>query len=239
MVGVEAGSGAQADAAPYHAFPGAQAAGKKGGLDPLLSSVFADAHRLELIDQKPEAAIDATGLSATTRSAHYARRLRDGNRRYRVPKHPKLTLVCHTTTHLIAAALSGVGPGYDFPLFEPAMLKAAWNLPIDRLLADSGYDSEANHCMAREGLGIRSTVIALNPRNRGRRWPKARYRRQMKRRFHRRKYGQRWQAESVFSRLKRRLGSCLRGRSDEARDRETYLKVLTLNLMILAAAAER
>jgi len=171
------------------------------------------------------------------RSTHYARRLRDGNRRYRLPKFPKLTIVCDNHSHLIAAALATVGPSYDFPLFEPAMLRASWNLEIDRLLADSGYDSEDNHRIARQGLGIRSTVIKLNPRNRGRRWPKARYRRQMRRRFHRRKYGQRWQAESVISRMKRRLGSALRARSDAARQRESDLRVLTHNLMILAGSS--
>jgi hypothetical protein len=176
-------------------------------------------------------------MEATLRSAHYARRRRDGNRRYRNRRHPKLTLVCHTTSHLVASALATVGPGYDAPLLRPALLKASWNLDVDRLLADSGYDSEPNHRVAREGLGIRSTVIALNPRRWGRRWPRTRFRRQMRRRFHRRKYGQRWQGESVISRIKRRLGSALRGRSDESRARESHLKVLTHNLMILAGSS--
>ena len=144
--------------------------------------------------------------------------------------------MCHTQSHLVAAALATVGPSYDCTLFEPAMLQASWNLDTDRLLADSGYDSESNHVMARQGLGIRSTVIALNPRRAGRkgRWPRQRYRRQMKKRFHRRKYGQRWQVESVVSRIKRRLGSALRGRGDEAREREVCLKIFTHDLMILA-----
>ena len=115
------------------------------------------------------------------------------------------------------------------------MLAASWNLEVDRLLADSGYDAEPNHRMAREHMGVRSTVIALNRRG-SRKWPKQPYRRQMARRFHRRKYGQRWQVESVFSRLKRRLGAALRGRSDESRNREMHMKVLTHNLMILAGS---
>jgi len=176
-------------------------------------------------------------LEATVRSAHYARRRRDGNRRYRNRRYPKLTIVCHTKSHLIASAVTDLGPSYDFRQFESAMLRASWNLEIDRLLADSGYDSEADHRMAREHLGIRSTVIKLNPRRWGRRTPKTRYRRQMRRRFHRRKYGQRWQAESVISRLKRRLGAGLRGRSDESRGRESHLKVFTHNLMILAGSS--
>ena len=156
-------------------------------------------------------------------------------------KWPKLTLVAHTASHLIAAAHVSVGPSQDYRLFEPTLVRAAWNLDIDRLLADGGYDSEENHRVAREGLGIRSSVINLNRRGKGagrrpspRKWARGRYRRQMYRRFHRRKYGQRWQAESVISRLKRRLGSALRGRSDQSREREIHVKVATHNLMLLA-----
>jgi hypothetical protein len=198
-----------------------------------------------LIDEKPEAAIDSTGLEGSVRSAHYARRLRDGNRRYRKRKHPKLTVVCHTQTHLVAAALATVGPSYDVDLFEPAMLRAAWNLQIDRVLADAGYDSEPNHRLARQGLGIRSSVIKLNRRGRfnqrtggRRRLPAGTYRRQMATRFHCRRYRQRAQAESVISRIKRRLGAALRGRSDAARQRESDLRVFTHNLMILAGSSQ-
>lgn len=189
-----------------------------------------------MVDERPEAAVDSTGMEATLRSAHYARRRRDGNRRYRNRRYPKLTIVCDTRSHLVAAALATVGPSYDYGLFRPALLQASWNVAFDRVLADGGYDAEDNHRMAREGLGIRSTVINLNPRGK-RTWPKARYRRQMARRFHRRVYGQRWQAESVISRIKRRLGSALRGHSDEARARESHVKVFTHNLMILAGSS--
>lgn len=48
-------------------------------------------------------------------------------------------------------------------------------------------------------------------------------------------FGQRWQVESAFSRHKRRLGSALGGRSDASRERECQLRVLTHNLMLLAA----
>ena len=53
---------------------------------------------------------------------------------------------------------------------------------------------------------------------------------------HKRVFGQRWQAESAFSRHKRRLGSAVNGRSDDSRKRECFLRVLTHNLMLLAAA---
>jgi hypothetical protein len=196
-----------------------------------------------LSDERAEVAIDSTGMEAPVRSAHYARRLRDGNRRYRKRKYPKLTLVCDTRTHLIASAVTTLGPSYDVDLFGPALLRASWNLEIDRVLADAGYDSEPNHQLARGGLGVRSSVIKLNPRGRvrssgrRRRLPVGKYRRQMARRFHRHAYRQRAQAESVISRFKRRLGAGLRGRSDEARRRENDIRVVTHNLMILAGSS--
>ena len=61
----------------------------------------------------------------------------------------------------------------------------------------------------------------------------ARYRNQVKKRFPKRKYRQRWQVESVFSRMKRRLGYALRARDEQARKAECLFRVLTYNLMIL------
>lgn len=159
-------------------------------------------------------------------------------------KWPKITLVCDTQSHLIASALMSIGPSQDSPLLEETLVKAVWHLDIDCLLADGGYDAEHNHALARERLGIRSTVINLNRRGRdsnhqicSRKWAKTRYRRQMYRRFFKRVYGQRWQIESVISRLKRRLGSVLRGQSDSAKERDCHMKIVTHDLMVLAAAA--
>ena len=114
------------------------------------------------------------------------------------------------------------------------MDEAACHARWDRVLADAAYDAERNHATAREDWRIRSTVIRINRRGR-RKWPRTKYRRQMRRRFHKRKYGQRWQAESCFSRHKRLLGDALRSRSFPAWERECYLRVVTHNLMILAA----
>lgn len=105
-------------------------------------------------------------------------------------------------------------------------------MPFDRLLADAGYDAEHNHRLCRERLGIRSTVIPIN-RRRGRKWPKSKYRRQMKRRFFKRVYGQRWQVESAISRNKRRLGAELRARRWPSQKEECLYRVLSHNLMIL------
>jgi transposase len=100
-------------------------------------------------------------------------------------------------------------------------------------LGDKAYDAEHNHRPCREELGIRGTVIPINKRDTGRTRPKTKDRRQMRGRFFKRKYGQRWQAESGFSRHKRRLGSALTTRDDTTQRREMLLRVPTHNLMIL------
>ncbi len=156
----------------------------------------------------------------------------------------KLAVTCDTQSHFLTAATASLGPTNDAPQFRPLMAQASLVIGYDRVLADAAFDSEEGHRFCREELGIRSTVIPLNRRNQGRKWPKTRYRRQMVRRFrkrpknsrYRRVYGQRWQAESVFSRHKRLLGSALGGKSDASRERECYLRVLTHDLMLLAAA---
>jgi hypothetical protein len=147
-----------------------------------------------------------------------------------------------TASHLFLSACVSKGPSQDSPQLRPAVRAAQARCPLDTLLGDAAYDAEHNHADSR-GLGIRSTVFPLNRRNRGRKWPKTRYRRQMVRRFrkkprgsrHKRVYGQRWQAESGFSRQKRLLGSALRARKWDNQKREILLRVLTHNLMLLAA----
>lgn len=147
---------------------------------------------------------------------------------------PKLTAVFDAATHLITGVVVGHGPSQDSPQFIPAIRQAAANLRPTRVLADKGYDAEHNHTLCRRELGIRSTAIALNPRTAGRKWPKTRYRRLMKRRFPKLKYRQRAQAESGFSRHKRRLGSALTARGDQSQHQEMRLRVMAHNLMLLA-----
>jgi len=137
---------------------------------------------------------------------------------------------------LFAAAVISDGPSQDSPQFPQALRQACRHLAIDRLLGDAGYDGEHNHRLARESLGIRSTVIALNRRN-TRRWPTARYRRQMKRAFPRRIYGRRWHVEAAISQMKRCLGCELRATSAGGRTEEILWKVLTHDLSILRRVA--
>jgi Transposase DDE domain len=211
---------------------GAAAPVKKSGFDGLLDAVFGHAQKCNMVGRKEEASVDSTGLDAGHRSTHYAHR--SGQKRYQLRNWPKLTLACHNATHLLIDVLVSDGPTQDAPLLAPVLRGACRRLNIDRLLADAGYDAESNHTYARNQLGIRSTVICLNRRG-GRRWAKTKYRRQMYRRFPKLKYRQRAQIESAIARFKRRLTSSLRGRSRSTQANEVHLRVLTHDLLLLAA----
>jgi hypothetical protein len=100
------------------------------------------------------------------------------------------------------------------------------------VVADAGYDSEDAHVYARQILGIRSIIPSTIGRPSAK-LPTGYYRRLMRRRFDRKKYGQRWQAETVTSMIKRNLGSALRARKYRTQGREIMLRVLAHNIMIV------
>jgi hypothetical protein len=108
----------------------------------------------------------------------------------------------------------------------------------DRVLADAAFDGENHHAYAREGLGIRSSVIPLNPRGRAGK-PGGKYRRPMSRRFA--PEAQRLPLPAgVRPAVAGRVGflpaqAPTRERSDASRERECQLRVLTHKLMLLAA----
>jgi hypothetical protein len=152
---------------------------------------------------------------------------------------PKLSLAVATACHLILAARATTGAGGDQPLFEPLLLDAYARATVKLAVADAGYDSEANHRIARQDLGVRSII----PPNVGRpsaKPPATRHRRNMRRRFarkaDRKHYGQRWQVETVNSMIKRNLGSALRARTATGRSMELLLRVVTHNIMIVCQA---
>ena len=72
-------------------------------------------------------------------------------------------------------------------------------------------------------------MAPINSRG-SRKWPKTRYRRQLKRRFPKIVYRERVHVEGAFSQDKRQLGSALRARSDDARAQELFLRDLVHDL---------
>ena len=108
---------------------------------------------------------------------------------------------------------------------------------IKHLLADAGYDSEANHTYAREVHQIKTTI----PPKHGRpttKLPKTKYRREMRTDFDKETFGQRWQSETVFSMIKRNYTDSLSARSYWSQCRDMILLVLTHNLGIILLVKE-
>ena len=76
-------------------------------------------------------------------------------------------MCCDTASHLILSARVARGPGNECILWRPLLKEAARYTDMDTSLADKGFDSEDNHVYARKILGIRLTIIPLNPRTHG------------------------------------------------------------------------
>src|SRR3954471_20882446 len=216
-------------------------AAKKGEVVVPLLHATTSARDRGLIGRAPTAAVDGTGLESRHTSRYFFKR---AGRKHSSRLWTKLTVAADTGSHFFAGARVTAGPSNDSPQFRPVMAQASLVVTWDRVLADAAFDAEDHHRYAREDLGVRATVIPINPRGQGRKWPKTTYRRQMVGRFrkkpkgsrHRRVFGQRWQVESGFSRNKRLLGSALRARLWPNQKREILMRVLTHNLMLLAAA---
>jgi hypothetical protein len=186
----------------------------------------------------PLAAIDGTGMESRHTSRDYVkRRSRTGSRDQETTdsKYPKVVPVTDCHTQLVLAAAPGRGPGSDLRQFEAAIKDAAGGARIGTLWADADFDAEWVHERLRATYGIRTII----PPQRGRpseKPPVGRWRRWMRQQFARfeAKYGQRWQAETVNSMIKRRLGPALRARSYWSQCREIILRVITHNVMIVA-----
>jgi len=177
-----------------------------------------------------QAVIDSTGLDARQASLYYINQR--PSRSKRCKKWPKLSLFCDRRTHLVLAADARLGPRNDCPLLKPLARRASALVPVAQLLADAGYDSEENHRLCREELGIAESIIAVNLRGR-RRPPQDGYRAQMHQAFPKEIYRQRAQAESINSRIKRLLGASLRSRTATRQNQEAILRVITFDLMLL------
>ncbi len=154
-------------------------------------------------------------------------------------RYPKWTMVAHHESYLLFGMHLRYGPCQDSPSFVPAVTQAARHLPIDRLFADGAYDVEAHHRYSREQLGIRSTIIPINPRRPHQHEPKTKYRAQLHRRFPRRLYGSRWHVEAAISQHKRKLGSALSATSEPGRESECILRHIVHNLMILLLSTRK
>ncbi len=182
-------------------------------------------------------AVDGTGFESRHISAYFVKRrkrCKPGYETITYTRYPKAGILCDCRSHLILAVVPGRGPGPDDLHYRQALQAATSRIPITTLLADAGYDSEAAHVLARDVFGVRTII----PPTRGRplkhaRLPRSRWRRRMATHWKGERYGQRWQAETTISMIKRLLGSALTARRYWSQCREITLRAITLNVMIL------
>jgi len=193
-----------------------------------LSASLQDAQSSGLLAERcRQVALDSTGYENGHTSVYYGQRCGQRKRRF-----PKFTALCDTRSHLYVSGVMSEGPAADHLEFREAVVTGFARIPFDELLADAGYDSEANHVLVRSQLVARSII----PPSIGRptaRPPTGDWRRRLAQRFPHRRYGQRWQIESCFSQDKRRFGSSIEGRDYGARCRKLYLRLVVHNLALI------
>jgi len=212
----------------------------------LLTQTLAQFHRLPPIDDEDvayvmridQAAVDSTGFASRHCSTYFASRRKQGKNKDEpvcYHRYGKLGLIVDCGNHLILSALPGRGPKPDVNELQPLMRRLASNVWPDQMLADAGYDSEANHQLLRENCHIESIIPPKHgrPSKQADHLPAGKWRWLMATAFNEEAYGQRWQAETVMFMLKSRQGDALTARRDHARCAEMSLMAVTHNLMIL------
>ena len=105
--------------------------------------------------------MDTSGFEARHTSRYYAWRRKKVGKHGRTcavsyRRYPKLGVVCDTTSHFCLAARASQGPRPDFGDFRPLLVEAQARAGVKAVAADAGFDSEANHVLARDELGIQS-----------------------------------------------------------------------------------
>ena len=145
--------------------------------------------RVKRDDQRCQVALDSTGLwlSQTSRYFEWRAKRERGQRGWL-----KWALAMWVGPQMLLAQRVRPGPAGDFPDLVPLATDASAVMTFDEVIADAGYDREANHRFCRETLGVYSLipakkrrsikVIATTP------------------------YRQRWKVETVMSVAKRRWG---------------------------------
>lgn len=179
-------------------------------------------------------AIDSTGFRLDYGSQHYIRRMTHlGVKRFQVKTHLKLTIGVETKSQLVTSCKIRRGPANDNKDFPIVATRAAEATEIATIVADKGYDSEANHKLCREQLGSHTIIPARNQdvpitRTRGR------YRKEMKRGYDTKTYNQRNKDETVNSVIKRLMSETIRARKTKTQNRTLGLRIFTYNSQRLA-----
>jgi hypothetical protein len=170
-------------------------------------------------------AVDSTGFARAPASPYY--QLRAG-RGYRARTWLQWSVAVWTDPLVLWGQVAERGPRGDHVEFRPLVAQTLARPPRARLLADGGYDSEATHRWLREDLGIASIIPPVTGRP-ARGLTRHRSRRQLKRAFPRKAYGQRWKVETFVSGVKRRFGGAVTARRYWQQVKQILLRGLTYN----------
>jgi len=164
------------------------------------------------------AAIDGTGLSDTSVSTFFHRRLSSMPTAQASSSLVEVVDCGGCTAADFAGAAGPSRAGVRCACSAGLLDVAARSAPLGVVLADAEFDSEANHEHIRQRLGAKSIIPA---RRRG--VPNGAIRNQMFRAFPKKPYRQRNKIESVFSAVKRKLSSRAPGRSLTTQIRQALL----------------
>jgi hypothetical protein len=175
------------------------------------------AHAYGKLDPEPKAAtMDATGLEATTASAHFQCRRGEERRKW-----VKLSTVILCGSLLPLALVMDWGPNNDKCQAKELIAKAQSAAVPDTVYGDAGYDAEE--------WGVESVIKPAVHRADGRRgglWRSGMSKKYLKKMV----YGKRWAVETFFSGLKRTMGSTLTSRTPHQLLAEATFKVLAYTL---------
>lgn len=111
----------------------------------------------------PRAAVDSTGLDCTSASGYFVRRRQRVESAWKTVvyhHYAKLGVVSRVADHFIYAFAAGRGPRPDVDEFRPLLTAALRVVKLSQVVADAGYDSEANHQFARDEHGTRTVIPA-------------------------------------------------------------------------------
>jgi len=173
-------------------------------------------------------ALDSTGLwlPHTSRYFEWRAKRERGQRGWL-----KWALALWVGPQMLLAQRVRPGPAGDL---VPLAGDAAAVMRFDELIADAGYDSEANHRFCRETLGVHSRipakkrrsvkVIATTP------YRQHRLLNEPGDPASRRDYRQRWKVETVMSVAKRRWGEALSARTDLTQRSQALLRGVVYNV---------
>lgn len=186
-------------------------------------------------------AIDSTGLYCGHASRYFEKRRREhGPSAHRARGYQKWAAALWTGPQLVTAQLSKPGPCGDYLDLPPLAERSAASVPDALILADAGYDCEANHVFCRERLGVRALIPAKTRRFVA--GPRKPHRAAMVAALGcatlgvegepapRKQYRQRWLVETLMSVVKRKWGEALTARSAAMQRAQALLRGLVYNL---------